>query len=74
MGWSRRQNGTFYLRVSDSHPATSTVFDDREKDTLRGQSGLDWFFANLANDGNVKDEIKDACSELAIDIDWWRGL
>ena len=74
VGWSRRQNGTFYLRVSDSHPATSTVFDDREKDTLRGQSGLDWFFANLANDGNVKDEIKDACSELAIDIDWWRGL
>ena len=52
----------------------NTVFDDNEVDTLWGDSGTDWFFANILGDrGNVLDIIKDRSNnESADDIDkWW---
>src|SRR5262249_33556023 len=36
-------NGTFFFK-------SSTVFDDSVADTLTGGLGLDWFWANLAQD------------------------
>jgi hypothetical protein len=36
----------------------STVFDDNATDTLTGNAGLDWFFANLGPAGTL-DTITD---------------
>lgn len=41
-----------------------TIFDDNVRDTLRGQDGRDWFFADL-NDDRVKDDV---WNELIIPI------
>jgi Ca2+-binding RTX toxin-like protein len=41
---------------------STTVLDDEDKDTLTGDQGLDWFFANLWLDGDdegTKDKIVD---------------
>ncbi len=64
-------NGEFYL-LSEGQV---TVFDDNQKDTMTGASGRDWFFANLAGDGeddaNRFDKITDLHEdEFAEDIDW----
>ena len=39
-----------------------TVFDDGDKDTLRGQKGRDWHFAA------VTDKLKDKKSNEALDV------
>ena len=64
-----------HLKVSG--PA-ATVFDDNEKDTLSGDSGRDWFFANLIlnanDDASKKDKITDlSASEFAEDLDFILG-
>jgi hypothetical protein len=41
---------------------STTVFDDDDKDTLAGDQGIDWFFANLWLDGDdegTKDKMLD---------------
>jgi hemolysin type calcium-binding protein len=42
---------------------STTVFDDNDEDTLHGDQGLDWFFANLwldcGDDAEQKDKILD---------------
>jgi hypothetical protein len=42
---------------------STTVLDDNDKDTLAGDQGVDWFFANLwidcGDDANHKDKIED---------------
>ncbi|QDU28395.1 Bifunctional hemolysin/adenylate cyclase precursor [Anatilimnocola aggregata] len=44
-------NGAYVLRVAgDSGLGAATVFDDDDIDNLRGQAGLDWFFANSLED------------------------
>lgn len=44
-------NGGNVLRVAgDAGAGPTTVFDDDAVDNLRGQAGLDWFFANVLED------------------------
>ena len=54
-GWG--SSPTAYLLNS------TTVLDDNDKDTLAGDQGIDWFFANLwidcGDDANHKDKIED---------------
>lgn len=68
LGCQDRQNKvSVHLRTDDADP---TVLDDYSRDLLTGSSGIDWFFANLGNEG-VMDKITDLSdSEFAIDIDW----
>jgi hypothetical protein len=73
-GTGTRTNGSYFLRVSDTSMINNTVFDDSSVDKLWGDSGSDWFFANLSPDlGNVLDEVKDRSgNESSEDIDlWW---
>ena len=71
--YNQRRNGNYFLR-SNTSAALDTVFDDNDKDTLWGDSGVDWFFANIGNEsGTVQDELKDSTNgESKSDIDrWW---
>ena len=72
-GTATRLNGTNYFKVDNNVAANNTVFDDASVDTLWGDSGSDWFFANLDNALGVRDDIKDRSnSESQEDIDrWW---
>lgn len=70
-----RLNGDFYLTTTG--PA-ATVLDDNEKNTLTGDAGRDWFFANLVldpgDDATRKDKITDlSASEFAADLDFILG-
>jgi Ca2+-binding RTX toxin-like protein len=57
-------NAGFYLRSSG---ADATVFDDQDDDRLTGDSGRDWFFANL---GRKNDRITDRhLREFADELD-----
>lgn len=67
---SSRANGSVYLLENQS------VFDDNIKDTLWGDSGTDWFFANFDGDSSsIKDDVKDRNSaeqQNQADLDrWW---
>ena len=66
-----RDNANYFLKVDDNVMTNNTVFEDDAKDTLWGDQGTDWFFANLT--GGVLDEIKDRTnSETQEDADkWW---
>ena len=67
-------NGNNYFRTNNTVITNNTVFDDNAVDTLWGDDGTDWFFANTVGDrGNVLDSIKDRTgNELVEDIDkWW---
>jgi hypothetical protein len=45
-----------------------TLFDDTDEDKVTGDSGRDWFFANLVSDG-LKDKLTDWLSwEFADDL------
>jgi hypothetical protein len=46
-GSGPRNNGTYFLIASGP---SATVFDNGAIDVLNGSSGMDWFFANLAQD------------------------
>ncbi|MFO0943019.1 MAG: MBG domain-containing protein [Pirellulales bacterium] len=73
-GSGPRLNGSNYLRVSNASMTLNTVFDDGAVDKLWGDSGTDWFFANIVGDlGNVLDEIRDRTgNESSEDLDkWW---
>ena len=73
-GTGPRNNGTYFLKTSNSSMTQNTVFDDAAVDRLWGDSGTDWFFANTLGDlGNVLDDIRDRNgSELTEDLDkWW---
>jgi len=73
-GTGTRANGNNYFRASDTVMTNNTVFDDNAVDTLWGDGGTDWFFANIDGvRGNVLDIIKDRCNnESGDDIDkWW---
>jgi hypothetical protein len=60
-------NGGYVLRVAgDAGTGTTTVFDDDSVDNLRGQAGLDWFFANVLED-IVLD--RNASSEFLSDLE-----
>jgi hypothetical protein len=48
-------------------PAT-TVFDDGVKDTLKGDKGLDWFFADLDNQDGDDDKVKDKKNDEVLDL------
>lgn len=72
--FAARLNGQYFLNVNSARGAI-TVHDDNYKDTLSGDAGRDWFFANLSLDGdddaNRKDRIADLSSnEFAIDLDY----
>jgi ELWxxDGT repeat protein/autotransporter-associated beta strand protein len=63
-GSEPRTNGDFFLKAEG---AAATVFDDDADDKLSGDSGRDWFFANL---GHYKDRITDRHSgEFVDDLD-----
>ena len=65
-----RKNGGYFL---DTDGANATVRDDGCSDTLTGDQGRDWFFANL--DSGVRDRITDLSSnEFADDIDFINGI
>jgi uncharacterized delta-60 repeat protein/CSLREA domain-containing protein len=65
--FANRNNGCFFLRVTND-AATTTVFDDGSQDTLTGNTGQDWFFANLLGAG-AKDKITDlSAAEFANDL------
>jgi hypothetical protein len=58
-------NSSFFL-------SETTVHDDGDKDQLRGNSGKDWFFANMDGDGDKKkkDDLAGAVAgEEITDID-----
>ena len=68
-GTEARLNGSYFLQPDE------TVYDDNAKDILTGCAGRDWFFANVALDGNDdatrKDKITDlSASEFALDLDF----
>ena len=72
--FTSRLNGQYFLNVNSGQGAI-TVHDDNDKDTLSGDAGRDWFFANLNLDGDDdasrKDRIADLSSnEFAIDLDY----
>ncbi len=72
--WANRRNGNNFLRSNLTTASSNTVFDDFDEDQLWGDSGIDWFFANLnAESGTVLDRIRDrSSSETQQDIDrWW---
>jgi uncharacterized delta-60 repeat protein len=59
---SGRLNGSYFLT------ANVTTFDDGAVDTLAGEVGSDWFFANV--DSSATDKIADASSaEFVFDVD-----
>ncbi len=67
---SSRLNGNYYLIENQ------TAFDDNVKDTLWGDDGTDWFFANFDGDGaSIMDDVKDRTSlerQVQEDLDrWW---
>jgi hypothetical protein len=64
-GFGPRMNGDYFLKT---HGADAVVFDDGNEDKLTGDSGRDWFFANLVGDG-IKDKVSDRLSsEFADDL------
>lgn len=72
--FASRLNGNFFLNVNAAQGSV-TVHDDNDKDTLSGDAGRDWFFANLNLDGDDaaarKDVISDLSSnEIAHDLDY----
>jgi Ca2+-binding RTX toxin-like protein len=72
--FAARLNATHFLNASSSAGAV-TVHDDNDADTLSGEGGRDWFFANLVldagDDANRKDKIADLDSnEFAVDLDY----
>jgi Ca2+-binding RTX toxin-like protein len=58
VGSGPRFNGNYVLR---SDGPDRTLFDDDDEDKLTGDSGRDWFFANLVGDGD-KDKVTDRLS------------
>ncbi len=73
-GTGPRNNGSNFLKISNTSMTQNTVFDDGVVDRLWGDDGTDWFFANVLGDlGNVLDEIRDRTgNETTEDIDkWW---
>jgi RTX calcium-binding nonapeptide repeat (4 copies) len=70
-GTGARANANYFFKVDDNVMTNNTVFEDDAKDTLWGDQGTDWFFANLS--GGVLDEIKDRTNnETEEDADkWW---
>jgi Ca2+-binding RTX toxin-like protein len=58
-GSGPRLNGDYFLRTGGPG---RTLFDDRDSDKMTGDSGRDWFFANLVGEG-FKDKL--------IDPLWW---
>jgi Ca2+-binding RTX toxin-like protein len=64
-GSGPRLNGDYFLKTDGPD---CTLFDDNAEDKLAGDSGRDWFFANLAGDG-FKDNLIDRLScEFADDL------
>ena len=58
------RNGNVFLL------ANQTVLDDDAVDTLTGDTGRDWFFANISGTG-AKDKITDlTADEFAVDLDF----
>ena len=45
-----------------------TVFDDDSKDTLQGDGGRDWFFADLDGQNGDDDKVKDKKSNEQLDM------
>jgi hypothetical protein len=45
-----------------------TVFDDGAKDTLQGDDGRDWFFADLDGTGGDDDKVKDKKNNELVDM------
>jgi Ca2+-binding RTX toxin-like protein len=58
VGSGPRLNGNNVLR---SDGPDRTLFDDGDEDKMTGDSGRDWFFANLVGDGD-KDKVTDRLS------------
>ena len=47
-------------RLVGDQGALQTVFNDNDEDTLTGNQGQDWFFANqVADSGGVLDKVTD---------------
>lgn len=72
LGSGARLNGEYFLAVDGP---SATVHDDNAKDTLTGDAGRDWFFANLVldpdDDATKKDKITDlSANEFALDLDF----
>lgn len=51
-GSEDRNNGDSFLRTNGDN---QNVFDDDDADTVRGEGGTDWFFANLTQDDVLED-------------------
>ena len=66
-------SGDNYGSGANDCSGTPTVFDDEAKDTLWGDSGLDWFLVSLDRSSSNRDDIKDRSStESQDDVDrWW---
>jgi hypothetical protein len=72
---SHVQNGTGLTggyRLVGGDGATQTVFEDNSTDTITGNQGLDWFFANQVPDnGGPLDVVTDqAGNEMWSDTDF----
>jgi Ca2+-binding RTX toxin-like protein len=66
IGRGPRSNGNIFLATEGP---SATTFDDQAKDILSGNSGVDWFFANL--DAGVKDKITHlSAKEFGDDLDF----
>ena len=65
-GCGPRKNGSIVLSTCGEH---ATVLNDDDSDTLRGNAGVDWFFANL--DTGIIDIVKDSkANEVISEPDW----
>ncbi len=72
--WTNRKNGSHFLKSNQTSSSSNTVFDDLHEDSLWGDSGVDWFFANIQiESGSIADRVRDRSSaESQRDIDrWW---
>src|SRR5262245_17288677 len=54
-GTGPRLNGDYFLKTNGPD---ATLYDDSDEDRMTGDSGRDWFIANLTGDG-IKDKITD---------------
>jgi hypothetical protein len=62
-GIGERANGDYFLKPKYDF---ATVHDDEVSDTLNGNAGRDWFFADLDNIGTDKDKVFRTSAEQVV--------
>ena len=57
------------LDNSDDQGTAATVWDDDDQDSLKGDAGKDWYFAELDDPGDEDDKVKLSGDEIVDEVD-----